>query len=140
MFKKEKEIEFTREFTSPVFGNVYVTKRVTLPLEQAQKFIRAGLAVSVVDGVAQMDEQAPANGTVVVSGKTEPAKDPYAGMTAKQKKAAMKAAEEKEKVDAEIAEKQARLDELAALERDLTDEEKDEAESLDADLKALKGE
>lgn len=125
----KKEIEFVRDFTSPTLGNVYRTKRVTLPAKEAEKFIAGGFAVEV--GAA---EKKPA-----ATSAPAPADDPYKGMTKKQKEAAIKAAEAKAKVDAEIAEKQARLDELTAKDG-LSDDEADEAAALEEDLKALKGE
>lgn len=123
MFGK-KEIEFTTHFTSPVFGNVYSGKVVTIAAKDADKYIAAG--------VAKVVGEAPAAPKVVI--------DPYAGMNKKQKEAAIKAAkekEEKEKADAaaaDLAEKQARLDVLLAQDK-LTDAEQTELDALEAVLK-----
>lgn len=126
MFKNEKEIEFTSHFTSPTLGNVYPTKRAVLPAKQADKYIAAGVAVDV-------DASAKPAG--------KPAGDPYAGMTAAQKKKAVAEAEKKAKADKEkadaIAAKQARLDELMAKDG-LSDDEADEAEALEKELAELK--
>lgn len=118
MFSKEKEIEFTKHFTSPVLGNVYPTKRKKLPAKEADKFIAAGVAVEV----------------------NAPKSDPYAGMTPAQKKKAVaeaaKAAEADKAKATAIAEKQARLDELAGKDG-LTEAEAAEADALEIELEAL---
>ncbi|MEO0375587.1 MAG: hypothetical protein AAF329_13370 [Cyanobacteria bacterium P01_A01_bin.17] len=39
-----KEIVFTKEFTSPVFGNVYIGKEVKAKQKEAEKLVENGFA------------------------------------------------------------------------------------------------
>lgn len=130
MSKNEKHLEFTQAFVSPVHGNVYIGKTAHLPTKEADVLIAHGVAVEI-------DSEAHKKLLAAVPETAKPPvskADPYKGMTAKEKKAAIA----KEKLDAEIATKQARLDELAAKEG-LSDEEADEANALEAELEKLKG-
>lgn len=145
MLGNKKEIEITQAFVSPVHGNVYIGKKITLPSKEADVLIAHGVAVEIgSEEHKKLLDAVPA--TSKPSTKPTPVTDPYKGMTAAQKKKAMAADKEaadkkaaEESVQAEIAEKQKRLEELT--EKDgLTDDEADEADALEADLKALKGE
>ncbi len=133
MLKNEKELEFTVAFVSPVHGNVYIGKKKTLPAKEADVLIAHGVAVEIgSEAHKKLLDAVPAS--MKPSAPKEPVKDPYEGMTAKEKKAALA----KEKLAKEIATKQARLDELAAKEG-LSDEEAEEADALDAEITKLKG-
>lgn len=133
MLKNEKEVEFTQAFVSPVHGNVYIGKVKKLPTKEADVFIAHGVAVEVGSEAHQkLLDAVPAS--MKPPAPKEPVKDPFEGMTAKEKKAALA----KQKKDAEIAAKQARLDELAAKDG-LSDDEADEANALEAELEKLKG-
>ena len=133
MLKNEKHVEFTQAFVSPVHGNVYIGKTKHLPAKEADVLIAHGVAVEIgSEAHEKLLAAVPAD--MKPTTPKEPVADPYKGMTAKEKKAAIA----KEKKDAEIAEKQARLDELAAKDG-LSDEEADEANALEAELEKLKG-
>lgn len=133
MLKNEKHLEFTQSFVSPVHGNVYIGKTKYVSAKEADVLIAHGVAVEI-GSEAHKKLLAAVPADMKPAEQKEPAKDPYEGMTAKEKKAAIA----KEKKDADIAAKQARLDVLAAKEG-LSDAEADEATALEADLEKLKG-
>lgn len=141
-FKKELELKFVKNFTSPVLGNVWIGRVATVKKDQAERFIAGGLAV-LNDGKS---EAIKTSGHTTVVGnpaapKAPPA-DPYKGMNAAQKKAAQKAEKEaaQAKAAAEKAAKeqaeadQARLDELIGKDS-LTEDEEKEMAALEENLK-----
>jgi ABC-type arginine transport system ATPase subunit len=50
------QIKFIKEFTSPVFGNVYVTKEVDVDKKTAEKYISAGVAELVNEAKQEKKE------------------------------------------------------------------------------------
>lgn len=130
MLKNEKELEFTQAFVSPVHGNVYIGKKKTLPAKEADALIAHGVAVEVG---SEAHKKLLAGVSADLKPK-EPPKDPYEGMTAKEKKAAIA----KEKQAEKVAAMRVRLNELLAKDG-LSDEEADEADALETELKKLEG-
>jgi hypothetical protein len=136
-FKKTVEVKFVKGFTSPVLGNVWIGRVATVKKDQAERFIKGGLAV-LNDGKS---EPVKAAGQTVIIGNDKPQKpaavDPYKGMNAAQKKAAQKAEKDnaakaaKDAKDAAEAH-QARIDVLLD-KKDLTEEEKAELQKLEAE-------
>lgn len=59
MFNTKKDIEFIKAFTSPTLGNVYVTKRISLPVKDADKYISTGVAVEVKEEEKQARPEQP---------------------------------------------------------------------------------
>lgn len=47
MLRNEKKIRFVRAFVSPVFGNVWMGREVTIQQKQAMRFVELGLAEEV---------------------------------------------------------------------------------------------
>lgn len=47
MLLAEKTYRFIKDFSSPVLGNVYIGKQLTMSQRQGQKFVEAGLAVEL---------------------------------------------------------------------------------------------
>ncbi len=138
--KKEIELEFTKPFTSPVYGNVYEGRKVTVDEKTAAKYINSGVAklAGEVDPKVKVPHVKVFGGKD--GGKPDAVVDPYAGMTAAQKKKAIKEAadKEQEEKDALIAAKQERLDALANQDGELSAAEVMEAEALEAEIEKLK--
>lgn len=47
MFSSVKEIKFTKSFSDPKFGNIYIGKVAKIPVREANQFINFGKAVEV---------------------------------------------------------------------------------------------
>jgi len=119
-FKRNLALEFVKNFTSPLLGNVWIGRKADVRKEQAERLIAGGYAV--------LDEGAS---VVPVKPASVPAIDLFKGMTAKQKKEWQKSAKERAEADKaaiKAAKEQAeadkaRVDELIGLDGLSSDQE-----------------